>query len=169
MSYRVAVICLGNICRSPMAHVVLDDRLRRAGLDDQVEIVSGGTGDWHVGQPMDRRAAATLHAAGYDPSRHRARTVTTDWYAENDLLLVMDAANHADLLELAPTVEAHEQVRMFRSFDPQARQGDDEVPDPYTGGDEGFREVLATVERTCDAIVEQLPARLPSPRGPGTV
>ncbi|WP_254052175.1 hypothetical protein [Aeromicrobium sp. A1-2] len=57
MTYRVAVVCLGNICRSPMAHVVLEDRLERAGLADRVSVASAGTGDWHVGQPMDRRAA----------------------------------------------------------------------------------------------------------------
>ena len=71
--YRIALVCLGNICRSPMAHVVLEQRLAEAGLDDRVEVASSGTGGWHVGDPMDERAAATLAAAGYDPSRHRAR------------------------------------------------------------------------------------------------
>src|SRR5690606_35247871 len=68
--YRTGVVCLGNICRSPMAEVVLTERVAEAGLDDRVEVASCGTGDWHVGHPMDRRAAATLSAAGYDPSRH---------------------------------------------------------------------------------------------------
>src|SRR3954452_7907711 len=71
--YRVAVVCLGNICRSPMADVVLNDRLIRAGLERLVEVVSAGTGDGHVGRPMDRRAAALLTAHGYDASRHRAQ------------------------------------------------------------------------------------------------
>src|SRR5690606_97680 len=110
---------------------------------------------WHEGNGMDPRAARTLAAAGYDPTRHRARTFTTDWYAEQDLLLAMDATNHADMAELAPTVEAARgQLRMFRAFDPDAREGDDdEVPDPYHGGDEGFADVLATIERTVDALV----------------
>lgn len=156
--FRVAVVCLGNICRSPMAHVVLQDRLEKAGLADDVVVASAGTGDWHRGKPMDPRAAATLSAAGYDPSRHRARTFERDWYAEHDLLLAMDAANHADMADLAPCVEARQQLVMFRSFDPEAHEGDDEVPDPYHGGDEGFRDVLAMVERTADALVEQLPS-----------
>ncbi|VXC45093.1 low molecular weight protein-tyrosine-phosphatase [Aeromicrobium sp. 9AM] len=156
MTYRVALVCLGNICRSPMAHVVLERRLAEAGLDDRVEVASSGTGDWHVGHPMDPRAAATLSAAGYDPTRHRARTFSTDWYAENDLLLTMDASNYADVVDQAPTVEQARQVRMFREFDPAA--GDDhDVPDPYYGGDDGFAEVLAMIERTTEELVARLP------------
>jgi protein-tyrosine phosphatase len=155
-TFRIAVVCLGNICRSPMAQVVLEDRLERAGLADRVEVVSAGTGDWHVGEPMDRRAAATLTDAGYDATRHIAQNFTRDWFAEHDLLLVMDASNHADVIDLAPTVEAQGQVRMFREFDPDASEGDVEVPDPWYGGAEGFTEVLAMVERTADEIISRL-------------
>nr|MCW2727812.1 protein-tyrosine-phosphatase [Aeromicrobium sp.] len=157
MTYRVALVCLGNICRSPMAHVVLDDRLARAGLTQQVEVVSCGTGGWHEGDPMDRRAAAVLRDAGYDPSRHRARTFSPDWYAENDLLLAMDHSNRADMVDQSPTVGEQARVRMFREFDPEASAGDDEVPDPWYGGSDGFRQVLAMIERTTDELVEQLP------------
>jgi protein-tyrosine phosphatase len=157
MTYRIALVCLGNICRSPIAHVVLEDRLARAGLDDRVEVVSSGTGAWHRGEPMDRRAAAVLRDAGYDPSRHRARTFSVDWYAENDLLLAMDHSNRADMLDLSPTVGQHTQVRLFRAFDPDASEGDDEVPDPWYGGSDGFRDVLAMIERTTDELVAQLP------------
>lgn len=157
MTYSIALVCLGNICRSPMAHVVLDDRLVRAGLDNQIAVVSSGTGGWHEGEAMDRRAAAVLRDAGYDPSRHRARTFSTDWYAEYDLLLAMDHSNRADMLEQAPTVAQQAQVRMFREFDPEASEGDDEVPDPWYGGADGFRDVLAMVERTTDELIAQLP------------
>ncbi|MRJ75815.1 low molecular weight phosphotyrosine protein phosphatase [Aeromicrobium sp. SMF47] len=157
MTYRIAVVCLGNICRSPIAHVVLEDRLAAAGLDHRVEVVSSGTGDWHVGQPMDPRAAAVLRDAGYDPSRHRARTFDVDWYAENDLLLAMDHTNRADMLDLAPTVAQQSQVHLFREFDPEASEDDDEVPDPWYGGDEGFALVLAMIERTSDELVRRLP------------
>lgn len=157
MAYRIALVCLGNICRSPIAHVVLEDRLVRAGLDDRVEVSSSGTGGWHVGEPMDRRAAAVLRDADYDPSRHRARTFSTDWFAEHDLLLAMDHSNLADMVDQAPTVAQQAQVRMFREFDPLATEGDDEVPDPWYGGADGFRDVLAMIERTTDALVEQLP------------
>lgn len=154
---RVEVTCLGNICRSPMAHVVLEQRLADAGLADDVVVTSSGTGGWHEGEPMDERAATALTAAGYDPSRHRARTFTTDTYAEADLMLAMDARNHADMTELAPTVADAERVRMFRSFDPEAAPGDEEVEDPWYGGAEGFQQVLAMVERTSDAVVAAVP------------
>lgn len=154
---RVEVTCLGNICRSPMAHVVLEQRLADAGLADDVVVTSSGTGGWHEGEPMDERAATALTAAGYDPSRHRARTFTTDTYAEADLMLAMDARNHADMTELAPTVADAERVRMFRSFDPEAAPGDNEVEDPWYGGAEGFQQVLAMVERTSDAVVAAVP------------
>lgn len=157
MTYRVALVCLGNICRSPMAHVVLEERIARAGLDDRVEVVSSGTGGWHEGEPMDRRAAAVLRDAGYDPSGHRARTFSTDWYAEHDLLLAMDHANRADMVDQSPTVEQQARVRMFREFDPEASESDDEVPDPWYGGVDGFRDVLSMIERTTDQLVGRLP------------
>lgn len=162
MTYRVALVCLGNICRSPIAHVVLEERLARAGLDDQVEVVSSGTGGWHQGDPMDRRAAAVLRDAGYDPSRHRARTFSIDWYAENDLLLAMDHSNRTDMLALAPTVAQEAQVRLFREFDPEASEDDDEVPDPWYGGSDGFRDVLSMIERTTDELVDRLPQLMES-------
>jgi protein-tyrosine phosphatase len=158
--YRIALVCLGNICRSPMAHVVLEDRLARAGLADRVVVASSGTGEWHVGRPMDERAAATLAEAGYDPTHHRARTFSPDWYAENDLLLAMDASNYADIVDQAPTVEQVGQVHLFREFDPEATADDDEVPDPYWDQVDGFRQVLAMVERTTDGLVARLPAFL---------
>jgi protein-tyrosine phosphatase len=143
--YAIALVCLGNICRSPMADVVLQQRL--AGRAD-IEVRSAGTGDWHVGHPMDDRAAATLRARGYDPSRHRARQVAPDWLDRFDLVLAMDESNLRDLGGRS------DRVRLFRDFDPVGTGG--EVPDPYYGGGEGFEEVLAMVERTADALVEEL-------------
>jgi protein-tyrosine phosphatase len=154
--YRVAVVCLGNICRSPMAHVVLEDLVRRAGLDDRVEVVSAGTGGWHVGNPMDRRAAAALTAHGYDASQHRARQFGRSWIEECDLVLAMDATNHADVLEHAHDPDEWDRVRMFRDFDPRASEGDRDVPDPYYGRDDGFQHVLAMVTRSAKVLVDEL-------------
>ncbi|TIC84995.1 low molecular weight phosphotyrosine protein phosphatase [Nocardioides sp. GY 10113] len=150
--YQVALVCLGNICRSPMADVVLSARVADAGLDGAVAVVSAGTGDWHVGDGMDRRAAALLTAEGYDPTAHRAQQVAVAWFDTFDLVLAMDEANLADLYELDRAGEATSdgRVRLFRDFDPE---GPGEVPDPYYGGDAGFRNVLAIVERTADALV----------------
>ena len=150
--YAISLVCLGNICRSPTAQVVLEARLAAAGLDDRVSVRSSGTGDWHVGRPMDSRAAATLEHAGYDASRHRARQYDDSWADEDDLVLAMDRDNLADLGGRS------DRVAMFRDFDP-AGAGED-VPDPYDGGADGFRDVLTMVERTSDALVAALSSTL---------
>ena len=149
--YRIALVCLGNICRSPMAHVVLESRLDDAGLGDVVEVTSSGTGGWHVGNPMDPRAAATLSRAGYDATRHRARQYDASWAERNDLVLAMDHDNLDNLEDLGGVSP---RVMLFRAFDPVDPGGD--VPDPYYGGPDGFEEVLAMVERTASAIVDAL-------------
>lgn len=157
--YRVAVVCLGNICRSPIADVVVNALLEEAGLRDDVEVTSAGTGSWHVGEPMDSRAASVLTHAGYDASTHRARHFDADWH-DHDLILVMDHDNLADVLaELPP--DRHHRVRLFRSFDPEVEPAADPadvpgVPDPYYGGADGFEEVLAIVERTAHRLVAEL-------------
>lgn len=150
--YRIALVCLGNICRSPMADVVLAERAREAGLDDVIAVASCGTGDWHVGHPMDRRAAAVLTEHGYDASRHRARQFDPGWLDDHDLVLAMDGQNLAD-------IGGHgERVRRFRDFDPEVDPGETgaDVPDPYYGGPAGFEEVLRMVERTSTALVAAL-------------
>ena len=155
--YQVAVVCLGNICRSPIASVVLRRELERAGIGDRVAVDSSGTGDWHLGHPMDRRAAAALATAGYDGSAHRAQQFTEEWYDRYDLILAMDENNFRDISALAPDEDtARERVRMFREFDPRSTYGDVEVPDPYYGGDDGFTLVLRMVERTSEGLAEAL-------------
>ena len=153
--YRIALVCLGNICRSPTADVVLNARLDDAGLTDVVA-ESCGTGTWHLGEEMDRRSAAVLSAAGYDPSRHRARLFEATWF-DHDLILTMDRHNYSEVLSQLPA-DRHDRVRMFRSFDPQVPAGAaaPDVPDPWYGGPQGFAEVLEIVERTCDRIVSHL-------------
>lgn len=152
--YRIALVCLGNICRSPMAHVVLEAALSDAGLGHRVTVTSSGTAGWHVDKPMYSRASASLTAAGYDPSRHRARQFTPDWF-DHDLILAMDRTNLADIRALAPTALESGRVRLFRDFDPEAGP-DAEVPDPYYGEDSGFSDVLAMVERTAAHLVSLL-------------
>jgi len=131
-----------------MAQVVLERRVAAAGLDDRVTVRSAGTGDWHVGQPMDSRAAAALSEAGYDPSRHRAQQYDDSWVGDHDVVLAMDHVNLADLGGRS------DRVGMFRDHDPVQSGGD--VPDPYYGGADGFAEVLTIVERTSEALVLDL-------------
>ncbi|MDX6359331.1 MAG: low molecular weight protein-tyrosine phosphatase [Nocardioidaceae bacterium] len=143
--YAIALVCLGNICRSPMAHVVLEARLADRGLADRVVVHSSGTGDWHVGQPMDERAAQTLSRSGYDPSRHRAVQYDHTWLEDHDVVLAMDESNLDDLG--GPS----ERVGLFRDLDPA---GAGEVPDPYYGGADGFDQVLEMIERTSEALAD---------------
>jgi protein-tyrosine phosphatase len=148
-------VCLGNICRSPIAHVVLERKLSDVPTARRIQVESSGTGDWHIGEQMDRRAAATLTAAGYDPSLHRARQVDADLFSRNDAILVMDDSNLRDVQALAARGADRDRVLMFRAFDPLV--GDDlAVPDPWYGGQRGFDDVLEIVERTTDALVEAL-------------
>lgn len=143
-----------------MAEVVLRDRLREAGVGDVVEVASAGTGGWHVGNPMDPRAAQTLREAGYDPSGHRAQQVDESWFAAFDLILAMDDANRDNLRALAGDADPAvlERLRLFGDFDPENPGAP--VPDPYYGGRDGFEEVLAMIERTADGVVSAVRDRL---------
>lgn len=159
---RVVVVCLGNICRSPMAAAVLRARLAAASridanLADRVEVSSAGTGSWHVGQGADRRAAATLRRHGYDAT-HTARQFTRHDLADFDLVLVADHANRSDVIDLARTPDEVTKVAMFRSFDP-TQDADAEIPDPYYGDGDGFERVLAMIEAAADGFVASLQAR----------
>jgi protein-tyrosine phosphatase len=150
--YQVVMVCLGNICRSPVADVVLGAKVEAAGLAGRVEVSSCGTADWHRGKPMDPRSGETLTDSGYDATRHRARQFRVEWLDTHDLLLAMDAGNLADIGGRG------DRVRLFRDFDPVGTGG--EVPDPYYGGPQGFQEVLEMVERTCDTLVGLLRAEV---------
>ena len=158
--YRITVVCLGNICRSPIGEAVLRSRLDGAGLAHRVTVDSAGTGDWHLGQDADPRALATLDAHGYAHD-HSARQITPDWFERIDLVLVMDGSNYADVSRMIARSGAGTRLRMMRSFDPELSLIDEphpdlDVPDPYYGGSEGFEEVLHMIERAADGLVETI-------------
>jgi len=149
--YRIAVVCTGNICRSPMGHVVLESALSEAGIEARVE--SYGTGGWHVGDPMDSRAAAVLTNAGYDASRHRAAQFTAAVTVRHDLVLAMDGTHVRELLDLGV---APDRLLLWRDFDPD---GSGDVDDPYYSRAGAFLRVLEVCERTADEIVRELKAQ----------
>lgn len=166
--YSICLVCLGNICRSPMAEAVLADELARAGLSEAVAVESAGTGDWHVGERMFAPARAELARRGYDGSGHRARQLQPSWLGRYDLVLALDAANLADLREMAASPKIADRIRMLRSFDPALRPDDPyggEVPDPYGGGPEGFalafELVLAAVKGLTTRLAEFLDVAAP--------
>ena len=167
MTYRITTVCLGNICRSPMAEAVIRARVDDAGLGTLVRVDSAGTDGWHIGEDADPRALQTLRSAGYDLA-HSGRQITTEWFLEPgspDLLLTMDSSNYATVIALAPDEAARDRVRMMRSFDPALAglaAGDPrlDVPDPWYGDHDGFGEVLAMLEAAADGLVTDLPLLL---------
>jgi protein-tyrosine phosphatase len=153
---RVLFVCLGNICRSPTAEGVLRHKLREAGLADQVEVASAGTGDWHVGKPPDKRSQAAAKLRGYDLSAQRAQQVTRADFATYDLILAMDNSYLRHLKALQPAKGKAELDLFLRRYQSEI----DEVPDPYHDGDQGFELVLDLIERASDLLVIELKGRL---------
>jgi protein-tyrosine phosphatase len=163
--YEVCLVCLGNICRSPMAEALIRAELTSAGLAGRVTVSSAGTGDWHIGKPMDGRALTELARRGYDGSAHRARQISAGWLDRFDLLVAMDHRNLRSLRDMAAgRPELTDRIRLLRSFDPAAPTGA-EVPDPYGGGPDDFAEVFDLVGAAARGLVEQLGRLLGDPAG----
>jgi len=138
-------------------------KLREAGLGEDIDVESAGTGGWHVGHPPDERATAAAKLRGI-PLESKAQRFEATHFDDFDLILAMDRQNYRDMQALAPHADHDGKLRMLREFDPEAAEaGDLEVPDPYYGGDDGFEEVLDMVERACSGLVEEIQAgRLPA-------
>ena len=149
----VLFVCLGNICRSPTAHGVLEQIVRDAGHDNWLSIDSCGTGDWHVGEAPDRRATAEALRRGYRLDHLRARQVSAADFETFDYILAMDRSNLRDLEALCPTgFPGH--LGLFLDFHPDTATT--EVPDPYYGGDDGFAEVLDLVEGASRGLLQAM-------------
>ena len=146
---RVLTVCLGNICRSPLAHGLLQREVERRGLDWEVD--SAGTGDYHVGDPPDPRSVATARARGIDISHQRARQLTPDDLARYDHVLVMDASNYQNARALARTPAERDKVQLIMNYDTPGRNA--QVPDPYWD-DDGFTEVYEMLERAVKGFME---------------
>jgi protein-tyrosine phosphatase len=154
----VLMVCMGNICRSPIAEGVLRARLAREGLADLVEVGSAGMVTSHRGSPPDARAVAHAARRGIDISRLRARVVAGADFERFDLLLAMDESNLDDLRRRCPP-ERHDRLRLLLAFASPAL-GVTEVPDPYYGPPAGFELVLDLVESAVDGLVAELRLRL---------
>ena len=161
--YRVCLVCLGNICRSPMAETVLRAALADAGLSDQIVVDSAGTGDWHIGQPMDAGARAALTRRGYDGSAHRARQIQPSWLAQRNLVLAMDERNLADLRRMAG-VRDGDRIQLFGQVGGLSEAGDGQIPDPWGKNAAEFGHVLDLLSEAAPIIAGRL-ARLLEPKG----
>lgn len=152
---HIDFVCTGNICRSPMAEVILREKLAQEGLGDAVTVTSSGIGGWHVGHKADERARAELAAHGYDGESHRAQQFGFE-QEQADLIVALDT-NHVS--ELVARGVDENKVRLIRSFDPAAEEGAG-VADPYYGGPEGFAVVREQIESAADGIIAWLRERL---------
>jgi protein-tyrosine phosphatase len=153
---RVLFVCLGNICRSPTAEVVVRVLAAREAPDLALEVDSAGTAGYHVGEAPDPRTRQAAARRGYDLTALRARIVEPGDFERFDLILAMDRDNLRVLRRRAPAA-VHERLRLFLEFAPQG--GVEDVPDPYYGGPNGFEEVLDLVESAARGLLAHLRQR----------
>jgi len=151
--HRILFVCLGNICRSPMAEGVFRRAAEEQGVLDRFEIDSAGLGHWHVGQAPDARAQDTTLNRGIDISGQSARQVEPGDFARFDLLLAMDGENYRELVQLAPS-DARHKIRLFLDFAPDAAATD--VPDPFFDGPAGFDHAFDLIDQAARGLLNHL-------------
>lgn len=160
---KVLFVCLGNICRSPTAHGVLEHKLAMAGLADLVEVDSAGTAAWHIGKEPDLRSQQAARKRDYDLSHLRARQAIADDFLEFDYVLAMDDSNLQNLKAIVPvgSVKTRPQLFLQAFSTPNLKaKGLTEVPDPYYGEKDGFEDVLNMVEEACNQLILDIKSKL---------
>lgn len=149
-THRICFICMGNICRSPLAENVFRHKVRQRGVEGQFVIDSAGTGGWHAGEPPDARVRSVAHSRGINMSG-AARQIKRDDFADFDLLICMDDENREHILNMGAPPD---KVRLMLECDQKSQCR--EVPDPYYGGADGFEHVFKLVEAACEALLNEL-------------
>lgn len=153
MPVKILMVCLGNICRSPLAEGILQSKLPR----DKFIVDSAGTGDWHVGKQPDSRSIAIARLKGLDISSQKGRLFTPKDFETNDYIFVMDNSNYKDVIRLAPNSEAKSKVSLIlNELFPNENV---DVPDPYFGMEDGFSNVYGMLDEVCEIIAEKLIAK----------
>ena len=148
----VLFVCMGNICRSPLAEGVLTDLADGEGVSDRITVDSAGTGGWHTGDAPDPRSIAMARRHGIDISRQRARQVTRADFEAFDLILAMDENNLANLLQLSPEKHRHK-IHLFMDYAVGHREN---VPDPYYGAEDGFLDVYNMLLAGCRSLLKKM-------------
>lgn len=145
---KILMVCLGNICRSPLAHGILESKLPKGWIVD-----SAGTSGWHEGERPDTRSILEARNNGIVIDHQRSRKVNVDDFEKFDILFAMDSSNYSNLVQLAPDAKSAKKVRLIMN---EAYPGENrQVPDPYTGGQSGFSSVFTMLEGTINAFIEK--------------
>lgn len=152
----VLFVCLGNICRSPLAEGVFRDRVESRGLADRYRVDSAGTGAWHVGEPPDRRSIEVAERHGIALGG-QARRIEPDDLARFDWIVAMDRSNLGEIESLRDDHGGDAELALLRDFDDEGEG--DEVPDPYYGGHDGFDRVFDMVSRSIERFLDHLETR----------
>ncbi|MEN9981987.1 MAG: hypothetical protein RIR67_180 [Bacteroidota bacterium] len=153
MSVKIVMVCLGNICRSPLAEGILASKLPK----DKFTVDSAGTGSWHIGQSPDDRSVAVAQKNGLDISYQRGRQFSRTDFDTFDYIYVMDNSNYDNVIALAETKEQKEKVILIMNELYPSQNKD--VPDPYFGMHNGFDIVYAMLDEACDVIAQKLIAK----------
>lgn len=148
----ILFVCMGNICRSPLAEGVLRHLADGAAISDRLTVDSAGTGSWHAGDAPDPRSIAMARRHGVDISRQRARQVTPADFETFDLILAMDENNLANLLQSSPERQQHK-IHLFMDYATGRREN---VPDPYYGAEDGFLKVYNMLLAGCRSLLEKI-------------
>lgn len=148
---RILFVCLGNICRSPLAEAVFKHKVRELGLSHAFEADSCGTADYHIGSSPDPRTIENATRNGV-PIEHACRQLCVDDFHRFDRIFVMDEYNYRHAIRLAPETQRHK-VQLMRTYDPIGRGM--AVPDPYYGGEKDFQEVYDILDRAITAYLTE--------------
>lgn len=152
MATKILMVCLGNICRSPVADGIMQHKINTYGIDASVD--SAGTAAYHIGHQPDERSMANARKNGIDISQLRARQFTTRDFDDFDLIYVMDSSNYRNVMSLARNENDKAKVDLLMNvLEPGKNKS---VPDPYYGGDDGFEQVFKMVDEACDALARKL-------------
>jgi len=149
---KILMVCLGNICRSPMAEGILRKKAEARGINITVD--SAGTDGWHAGQHPDKRAVLIAKQYGVDISKLVARKFSVNDFDLYDRIYVMDASNYSDVLEMARNEQ--DRLKVDYLLNASSAGSNENIPDPYYGGEDGFIQVFRMIEKACDSIIEKL-------------
>jgi protein-tyrosine phosphatase len=155
MYKKILFVCLGNICRSPLAEAIFKKQLAERGLEGRFLVDSCGTSGQHTGERPDARTIRNARHHQVEIDRV-GRQLSAEDFPAFDLILAMDRSNHSHIIEMAGRVTGKKaEIRMMRSFDPEAL-GPQDVPDPWYGNEEGFEEIFQILWRTCQSLIDFL-------------